>query len=50
MVTRITAALFAAFGLVLAIWGTLSPPIRAAPGIDELDDLPEGGTSAAPPP
>jgi hypothetical protein len=33
---RATIGLFAAFGLVLAAWGTLSPSIRAAPGIDEL--------------
>ena len=37
---RATIALFAAFGLVLAIWGTLSRSIRAAPSLDELDDLP----------
>jgi hypothetical protein len=34
---RATIALFAAFGLVLAVWGTLSPSIRAAPDLDELD-------------
>jgi hypothetical protein len=34
------------FGLVLAIWGMLSPSIRAAPSLDELD-LPGGGASAA---
>jgi Transmembrane secretion effector len=33
---RATVGLFAAFGLVLAAWGTLSPSIRAAPSIDEL--------------
>jgi hypothetical protein len=42
---RATIALFAAFGLVLAVWGTLSPSIRAAPSLDELDDLPGGGTA-----
>ena len=31
--------LFAGLGLVLAVWGTLSPAIRAAPSLDELDDL-----------
>jgi hypothetical protein len=36
---RATIALFAGFGLVLAVWGTLSPSIRSAPSIDELDDL-----------
>ena len=43
---RATIALFAGFGLVLAIWGMLSPSIRAAPSLDELD-LPGGGASAA---
>ncbi len=33
---RATIAVFAAFGLVLALWGTLSPSIRAAPSLDEL--------------
>jgi hypothetical protein len=33
---RATVALFAAFGLVLAAWGTLSPSIHAAPSIDDL--------------
>ena len=36
---RAAIALFAAFGLVLAVWGTLSPSIRAAPSLDELDDV-----------
>src|SRR2546429_338597 len=35
---RATIALFAVFGLVLAVWGTLSPSIRAAPKLDELHD------------
>jgi hypothetical protein len=35
---RTTIAVFAVFGLVLAIWGTMSPPIRAAPKLDELHD------------
>jgi hypothetical protein len=39
---RATIALFAAFGLVLAVWGTQSRSIRAAPSLDELDDLPGG--------
>jgi hypothetical protein len=34
---RATIALFAAFGLVLALWGTLSPSIRTAPSLDQLD-------------
>jgi MFS family permease len=29
-------ALFAAFGLALAVWGTLSPAIRAAPALSEI--------------
>jgi predicted MFS family arabinose efflux permease len=33
---RLTIGVFAASGLVLAVWGTLSPSIRAAPSLDEL--------------
>ena len=33
---RATIVVFAAFGLVLALWGTLSPAIRAAPSLDDL--------------
>ncbi|HEY2541471.1 MAG TPA: MFS transporter [Gaiellaceae bacterium] len=33
---RATIAVFAAFGLAMAVWGTLSPAIRAAPSLDEL--------------
>ena len=33
---RATIGLFAAIGLVLAVWGTLSPSIRGAPSIDEF--------------
>ncbi|MDX6512414.1 MAG: hypothetical protein QOE36_1918 [Gaiellaceae bacterium] len=33
---RATVAVFAAFGLVLALWGTSSPAIRAAPSLDDL--------------
>jgi hypothetical protein len=33
---RATIAVFAAFGLTLAVWGTLSPAIRAAPTLGEL--------------
>jgi MFS family permease len=43
---RAAIAVFAAFGLVLAVWGTLSPAIRAAPSLDELDEPPPG-TSVA---
>lgn len=42
---RTTIAIFAGFGLVLAIWGTLSPSIRAAPSLDELVELTERGPS-----
>ena len=38
---RATIAVFAAFGLALALWGTLSPSIRAAPSLDELVELSE---------
>ncbi len=37
---RATVAVFTACGVVLAIWGTLSPSIRRAPSLDELDALP----------
>jgi hypothetical protein len=33
---RVTVAVFACCGLVLAVWGTLSPSIRQAPSLDEL--------------
>jgi len=36
---RAAIAVFAAFGLVLALWGTLSPAIRGAPSLAELDRL-----------
>jgi cyanate permease len=36
---RATIAIFATFGLVLALWGTLSPSIRATPSLDELAEL-----------
>ncbi len=42
---RATIAVFAAFGLVLAVWGTLSPSIRAAPSLDELAELPAPETA-----
>jgi hypothetical protein len=34
---RAAIAVFAAVAVVLAVWGTLSPSIRAAPSLDELD-------------
>jgi hypothetical protein len=47
---RAAIALFAVFGLVLAVWGTLSPSIRAAPSLDELDRQAGDGSAAAPAP
>src|SRR4030095_8878832 len=44
---RATIALFAAPALALAVWGTVSPSIRSAPRLDQLDDLSDGGTQAA---
>jgi MFS family permease len=35
---RAAIAVFAASGLVLAVWGTLSPSIRAAPSLDDLSN------------
>ena len=37
---RATIAIFAAFGLVLALWGTLSPSLRGAPSLEEITELP----------
>ena len=42
---RATIALFAATALVLALWGTLSPSIRAAPSLDELDQVAARGVA-----
>ena len=36
---RATIAVFAATGLVLALWGTLSSAIRSAPTLDEISDV-----------
>jgi hypothetical protein len=47
---RVTIGLFAAFGLVLALWGTLSPSIRTAPNLDALGEIPGAGPMAAPGP
>jgi hypothetical protein len=38
---RATVAVFAAFGLVLALWGTLSAAIRTAPSLAELEHAPQ---------
>ncbi len=37
---RATVAVFTACSVALAVWGTLSPSIRDAPSLDELDALP----------
>ena len=39
---RATIAVFAVAGIVLAVWGTLSPSIRTAPSLDELGAAPLG--------
>jgi predicted MFS family arabinose efflux permease len=44
---RATIAVFATFGVLLAVWGTLSPSIRAAPSLDELAEPPERESSPA---
>jgi MFS family permease len=36
---RAAIAVFAAAGLVLAVWGTSSPSIRTAPSLDELQEM-----------
>jgi hypothetical protein len=41
---RATIAVFAVVGVVLAVWGTLSPSIRTAPSLDQPHELPERGT------
>jgi MFS family permease len=45
---RATIAVFAAFGLALAVWGTLSRAIRTAPSLDELAEVAERPVSPAP--
>jgi hypothetical protein len=40
MSARAAVAVFAAAGLALALWGTLSGSIRAAPSLGELAELP----------
>ena len=44
---RATIAVFAASGLVLAVWGTLSPSIREAPTLEEITAHREQGAAAA---
>jgi predicted MFS family arabinose efflux permease len=43
---RATIAVFAAFGLVLAVWGTLSPSIRSAPRLEDVTELPTPATTS----
>jgi hypothetical protein len=45
---RVTIAVFAAVGALLALWGTLSPSIRAAPSLDDLDALAAPEAAAQP--
>jgi MFS family permease len=45
---RATIGFFAAFALGLALWGLLSPSIRKAPSLDELNDLPVRHSGLAP--
>ena len=42
---RTTVAIFATFGLILALWGTLSPAIRKAPSLGELPTASPAGAS-----
>jgi hypothetical protein len=44
---RATIAVFAAFGLVLAVSGTLSASIRAAPSLDDLAERPSADAGPA---
>jgi MFS family permease len=44
---RATIAVFAAFGLVLALWGTLSPSIRTPPSLDEIIEARARETASA---
>ncbi|HZS23374.1 MAG TPA: MFS transporter [Gaiellaceae bacterium] len=37
---RLTVSVFAAVCIALAVWSTVSPSIRRAPSLSELDDLP----------
>jgi MFS family permease len=45
---RVTIAVFAAFALSLFAWGWLSPAIRSAPSLDELEEVSHGSVAAAP--
>ena len=45
---RAAVSVFAAAGLVLALWGTLSPSIRSAPSLDELREVPQPEPATVP--
>ena len=45
---RATIGVFVAFTLALALWGLLSPSIRKAPSLAELDELPVRHSGLAP--
>jgi hypothetical protein len=45
---RETVAVFTACGLALAVWGTLSPTIRKAPSLADLDSAQDPGGSVVP--
>jgi hypothetical protein len=47
---RLTVAVFATFALSLFTWGALSPAIRAAPSLDELDEVSRSSAAAEPQP
>jgi hypothetical protein len=47
---RVTVAVFAAFALSLFAWGSLSPAIRSAPSLEELDALSRSVAAAEPQP
>jgi MFS family permease len=45
---RATVAIYAAFMLLIAVLGTLSPSIRNAPNLSDLEDLPMTAEPASP--
>jgi cyanate permease len=42
--TRTAVAVFAVSGLLIALWGTLSPALRDAPAMSELERWVEGAS------
>jgi MFS family permease len=44
---RWTVAVFTVAGLALALWGTLSPSIKKAPSLSDLDDIPPPDAATA---